>query len=160
MANNKGKQFEEQFKENWKRCYPETWLFRLKDQMNGYKETSQNPCDFLAFTAENKLFMIECKSHEGASIPFSAIPQYERLLEYKDFVNVYPGILVWFVDKDVMYWVPITVAEKLYNSGEKSIGLRHVDKYNLIKIPTQKKRVYLEADYKSIFSNIDNLMEV
>lgn len=160
MASNKGKAFEEAFKENWIQCYPGTWLFRLKDQMNGYKETSQNPCDFLAFTAENKLFMIECKSHEGASISFDAIPQYERLLKYKDKKNVYPGILIWFVDKDKIYWVPIKVAEKIYNSGEKSIGLRHVGKYNLIEVPSVKKRVYMESDYKIVFSNIEKLMEV
>lgn len=157
MASNKGKAFEEAFKENWKKCYPGTWIFRLKDQMNGYKETSQNPCDFITFPNENKLFMIECKSHEGASIPFDAIPQYERLLEYKNIKNVYPGILIWFIDKDKIYWVPIHVAEQLYNAGEKSIGLRHVEKYNLIEVPSIKKRVYMESDLKSVFSHIEEL---
>ncbi len=157
MASNKGKAFEDVFKENWKKCYPGTWIFRLKDQMNGYKDTSQNPCDFITFTAENKLFMIECKSHEGASIPFDAIPQYERLLEYKDKKNVYPGILIWFIDKDKIYWVPINVAEKMYTDGEKSIGLRHIGKYNLIEVPSVKKRVYMESDLNAVFSHIEEL---
>jgi len=157
MASNKGKAWEEVFKENWKKCYPGTWIFRLKDQMNGFKVASQNPCDFLAFPAENKLFMIECKSHEGASISFDAIPQYERLLEYKNIKNVYPGILIWFYEKDKIYWVPIHVAEQIYNSGEKSIGLRHVGKYNLIEVPSIKKRVYMESDYTAVFSNIEEL---
>jgi hypothetical protein len=69
-------------------------VFRLKDNMNGYKETSGNPCDFLCFPGENKLFMIECKEHKGASIPFTAIPQYDRLLEYKDCPGVYPGVML------------------------------------------------------------------
>ena len=159
MALNKGKSFEEYFKENWKRCYPGTFLFRLKDQMNGFKETSQNPCDFLAFPEPDKFFMIECKSHKGASIDFNAIPQYERLLHFKDLKDTYPGILIWFYEKDKIYWVPITVAEQIYNSGEKSIGLRHVDEYNLIEIPAVKKRVNMDCNYNEIFSNIDKLME-
>ena len=43
-----GKKFEQKFKSDWKKCFPETFLFRLKDQTTGYKTTSQNPCDFLA----------------------------------------------------------------------------------------------------------------
>ncbi len=151
MASNFGKNFEDHFKENWKRCFPGTWLFRLKDQMNGFKETSQNPCDFLAFPGNNKLFMIECKSHSGASISFTDIPQYERLLEYKDDKDVYPGILIWFYEKDKIYWVPIKVAEKMYNDGEKSIGLRHIGKYDLVEIPSVKKRVYMESDFREYF---------
>lgn len=61
--------------------------------MNGFKETSGNPCDFLAF-AKGKLFMIECKEHKGASIPFVAIPQYDRLLKYTDLDGVFPGVLL------------------------------------------------------------------
>jgi hypothetical protein len=68
--------------------------------MNGYKETSGNPCDFLCFPGNNKLFMVECKEHKGASIPFVDIPQYERLLEYKDFPGVYPGVMLWLSEKD------------------------------------------------------------
>ena len=68
-------------------------MFRLKDQLSGYKEVSQNPCDMLCFTGE-KLFMIELKAHEGASVPWGAIPQYDRLLQYKNLKNVSPGVLV------------------------------------------------------------------
>ena len=96
--------------------------------------------------------MIECKSHDGASIPFSAIPQYERLLEYKDFENVVPGIVIWFKEKDKIIWVDINTAEKIYNDGNKSIQLKmFTDKtYDLKEIPSIKKRVYLEADYSYI----------
>ena len=33
-------------------------------------------------------------------------------------------------------------------------------KYNLIEVPSVKKRVYMESDYKIVFSNIEKLMEV
>ena len=151
MALNKGKIFEDKFKEDWKKCFRKTLVYRLVDQVSGFKTTSQNACDFLCFPGK-KLFMIECKSHDGASIPFSVIPQYERLLEYKDFENVVPGIVIWFKEKDKIIWVDINTAEKIYNDGNKSIQLKmFTDKtYDLKEIPSIKKRVYLEADYSYI----------
>ena len=148
MAINKGKIFEEKFKQDWSKCFPKTLVFRLVDQVSGFKTTSQNPCDYLCFPGK-KLFMIECKSHNGASIPFSVIPQYERLLEYKDYENVVPGIVMWFREKDKIIWGDILTLEKIYNDGNKSIQLKMLnnDKYNLKEIPSVKKRVYLEADY-------------
>lgn len=49
------------------------------------------------------------------------------------------------------------MAEQLYNAGEKSIGLRHVGKYNLIEVPSVKKKKYMESDYKAVFSHIEEL---
>ena len=148
MGINKGKIFEDKFRENWKKCFPNTFVFRIVDQVSGFLNTSQNPCDFLCFPGK-KLFMVECKSHDGASIPFSAIPQYERLLEYKNFENVVPGIIIWFKEKDKLIWVHINVAEKIFNDGNKSIQLKMLndEKYDLKEIPSVKKRVYLEANY-------------
>lgn len=154
MGVNRGKQFEEKFAENWETCFPGDVIIRLHDQMSGYKVTSQNPCDFICFT-HNKLFMIECKSHDGSSIPFEAIPQYERLLRYKNKKDVYPGIIVWFKDKDKVIWIPIEEAEKIYNSGEKSIGLRHMNIYKLLEIPSIKKRVFMQSDYSCLCNSYE-----
>jgi len=148
MGINKGKIFEDKFRENWKKCFPKTFIYRLPDQMTGFKLTSQNPCDFLCFPGE-VLFMIECKSHDGASIPFAAIPQYERLLEYGHMKNVCPGIVIWFKEKDKVIWVHIDVAEKIYTDGNKSIQLKMLtdNKYDIKELPSVKKRVYLDTDY-------------
>lgn len=149
MALNKGKIFEDKFKENWKNCFPNTFIYRLPDQLTGFKATSQNPCDFFCFNGR-KMFMIECKSHKGSSIPFNAMPQYERLLEYKNILNVYPGFIIWFREKDKIIWADINVVEKIYNDGNKSIQLRMLDNndYDLKELPSVKKRVYLDTDYK------------
>ena len=145
---NKGKIFEERFKQDWLRCFPNDFLYRLADQVSGFKTTSSNPCDFIAFT-HRELFLIECKSHDGASIPFDAIPQYERLLRYKDTEHVHPGFVVWFKEKDKVIWVPISTAEKIYNDGNKSVQLKMLkdNLYELYELPVVKKRVYLEVDY-------------
>lgn len=149
MAVNKGKAWEEHFKNNWKKCFPNTFVFRLKDNMNGYKETSGNPCDFLCFPGENKLFMVECKEHKGASIPFTAIPQYERLLEYKNYPGVFPGVMLWLSEKNMVLWISITEMEKMVKDGKKSIGIKMLEDslYNIIMIPSEKKRVFLDSDY-------------
>lgn len=146
-----GKKWEDYFRQNWARCFPGTFLFRLKDQMTGYKETSGNPCDFITFPG-NRLFMVECKEHKGASIPFVAIPQYERLLLFKNQPKVSPGILIWFSEKDKILWVPILEAEKMVLDGRKSIGIKMLEEklYNIFEVPSVKKRVFLEANYRDL----------
>lgn len=143
-----GKKWEVAFKQSWKHSFPKGWVFRLNDQMTGYKETSGNPCDFICF-AEGKLFLVECKEHKGASIPFTAIPQYERLLEHKDYEGVYPGVTIWFSDKDLIVWVGIKEMERMVANGEKSIGIRMLEdkSYNIVIIPSVKKRVFFDSDY-------------
>ena len=122
--------------------------------MTGYKETSGNPCDFFCFPGNNQLFMVECKEHKGASIPFTAIPQYERLLEYKNLPGVYPGVLLWLSEKDKVMWISILEMEKMVKDGKKSIGIKMLKEksYNIIEIPSVKKRVYLDSDYTILTS--------
>lgn len=162
MANTDiGKQFEARFATDYKRCFPDSFLFRLHDQMTGYKETSQNPCDFIAYPG-SCLLMVECKAHKGMSIPFNAIPQYERLLDYKGFPKVFPGVVIWFYEKDIVIWVSIDEMEKMVQDGEKSIGLRMIENnykksYNIITIPSAKLRKFMESDYDFL---VNKLMEV
>lgn len=148
MAINAGKKWEDYFRQNWKECFPRTFVYRLPDQVSGYKQTSANPCDFFCFVC-NRLFMIECKTHKGNSIPFAAIPQYSRLLEYKNMKNIFPGVLIWFVDKDIVVWVGIEELEKMKNNKEKSISLKMLENklYNIVEIPAEKKRVFMHCDY-------------
>ena len=153
-SDNKGKAWEDKFRKDWQKCFPDTFVFRLKDQMTGYKETSGNPCDFLCFPGNNQLFMVECKEHKGASIPFTAIPQYERLLEYKDCPHIFPGVMLWLSEKDKVMWISIQEMEKMVQDGKKSIGLKMLKEksYNIIEIPSVKKRVYLDSDYTILTS--------
>ena len=150
-----GKKWEQKYKETWEKQFPNTFIYRLPDQQSGYAGGgSQNPCDFLCFPGNCEL-MVECKAHAKASIPFNAIPQYERLLDYKGKYKTYPGVLIWFYEKDVIIWVSIEEMEKMVNDGEKSIGLRMIDEkkpykklYNIINVPATKLRTFMEADLK------------
>lgn len=155
MAQNKGKNWESRFKRDWKRCFPNSFLLRLYDTTNGFI-TIANPCDFLAMP-KDKLFLIECKSHKGASIPFDAIPQYERLLEYVNMDNIRAGVVVWFIDKDRVVWVSIKSMLSMKNREEKSIKLSKLDDgcYDFIEIPAKKLRTFMECDYTVLLEKDD-----
>ena len=160
---NLGKSFEERFKKDWLRCFPGTLCYRLPDQQSGYAGGgSSNPCDYFGFTG-NELLMVECKAHKGASIPFNDIPQYERQLAYKDCYKTFPGVLVWFYEKDIIIWVSIKEMEKMVLDGEKSIGLRMINEkkpykkaYNIMTVPAQKLRTFLEADLKYLVEHLED----
>ena len=154
MDSNIGKKFEDRFRKDYKECFPGTFIYRLPDQQSGYAGGgSQNPCDFICYPG-SLILMAECKAHKGASIPFSAIPQYERMLEYKSLKSTHAGVVVWFYEKDIVIWVSIEEMEKMVLDGEKSIGLRMLKPkkdsekaYNIITIPSVKLRAFMESDY-------------
>lgn len=163
MANTDiGKKFEERFRKDYQTQFPGTMIYRLPDQQSGYAGGGgQNPCDFFCYPGSCVL-MVECKAHKGASIPFSAIPQYERMLDYKGLYKTYPGVVVWFYDKDIVIWVSIEEMEKMVLDGEKSIGLRMLqnktsDKkaYNIVVIPSQKLRTFMESDYTYLVKQLE-----
>ena len=145
----RGKQFEERFKQDWVKAFPHSVLLRLPDQMSGYKTTSRNICDFVGFN-DGVLYLLECKSHKGASLPFDKITQYELMKDYTNIKGVRVGVLLWLYEKDVEYYIPISTITQMKADGEKSVGIRSLDKYNIKTIPTTKKRVFLDADYSML----------
>jgi len=54
------------------------------------------------------------------------------------------------MEKDEVFFVPIEVLKELKDNGEKSVGIRHFNNYNIIKIPSVKKRVFMDSDYSII----------
>lgn len=162
MNSDIGKKFEDRFRKDFKTCFPNTFIYRLPDQQSGYAGGgSQNPCDFICYPGPLVL-MVECKAHKGASIPFSAIPQYERMLDYKGLYKTYPGVVVWFYEKDLVVWVSIEEMEKMVLAGEKSIGIRMLQNkknteqtYNIVVLPSTKLRTFMETDYKYLVKQLE-----
>lgn len=149
---NKGKQFEEQFRKDFIKSFPDGFILRLPDQMTGYKSYSQNPCDFICY-AEGILFMVECKSHKGASVPFDAISQYDKLKQYTNRKGVRTGIVAWLYEKDIVFYVPVSTIEQMKKDGKKSVGIKAIEEgYNIIKIPSEKKRVFMSSDYNILLN--------
>ena len=147
----KGKQFESKFNSDWLKSFPDGFLYRLPDQMNGYKTTSKNICDFIGFNL-NTLYLIECKSHKGASLPLGNITQYDNLVSKVGIKGVRSGVVLWLYEKDKVFYIPTSTLIKLKKDGEKSVGLRHLGTYNIIEIPSVKKRVFMDSDYTILTS--------
>jgi recombination protein U len=144
---NRGKQFEDKFRKDWIKSFPNSFILRLPDQLSGYKNTSKNICDFICFH-EGVLYLIECKSHKGASIPFECIKQFNLMKSYVGIKGIRVGIILWLYDKDVVYYIPISTIQQLKQDGKKSVGIKAVEEgYNIKIIPSVKKRVFLNSDY-------------
>lgn len=151
MPVTRGKQFEERFKQDWVRTFPNGECVRLPDQVSGYKYTSQNICDFICYNYPN-LFYIECKTHKKASIPLDNITQYERLIEHSGKQGVRSGVVIWLYDKDRVFYVPASTIKKMKEDGKKSIGLTSFDEYDIIDLPSRKLRVFMETDYSCMMN--------
>lgn len=144
MAKNYGKEFEQKFKQDFLKLN-ESSIDRLYDTMNGYKSIKQ-VADFIGYVYPN-IFYIECKSHRGASIPMGNITQYDNLKSKVGIKGVRSGVVLWLIDKDLVLYVPTATITQLKEKGEKSIGVRHLEDYNIKQIPSVKKRVFMDSDY-------------
>ena len=150
------KGFENKFKKDWSNL-ENSFVFRLKDQLSGFKHNSKNPCDFICYKYPY-LYLIECKTHKGASLPFKNITQYDSLLEIKNenCYGVLIGIVIWLYEKDKVLYVPFSTLIKMKADGKKSVGIRSIlEGYNIIYIPSVKKKVYMDSDYSVLQSMID-----
>ena len=147
-SSNYAKKFEQIFKQDWKKSFPDGFVYRLNDQMSGYKTTSANVCDFICYNYPN-IYLMECKTHKGASIPFSDIPQYDRMLPFSNIKGVVSGIVLWLYEKDIgPIFIPINTITLLKEQGKKSVGIKAIeDGYDIIILPSIKKRVFYETDY-------------
>ena len=160
MAINKGKKWEEQFKDDWERCFPNTFCFRLKDQESKKKHASKNPCDFICFP-KDKLFLIELKSHKGNTFPFSCLKQYDLLESYKGLDNCICCVIIWFRDHNKVIYVDINEITKMMQDDCKSINIKMLQSkvYDIIDIPFEMKgnRKYPKCDYTNMLEKVDKI---
>ena len=147
MAINRGKQFEEKLKSDFQKVCG-SLIYRIPDQVNGHKTTSQNPCDFFGYV-KPLMFMIEAKSINGNTFPITNFIQYERMRSYRNIPGLRRGVVIWFTEKDKVIYVPVITIEKMLKDGKKSVNIRTIaeDGYDYVEIPSIKKRVFLDSDY-------------
>lgn len=140
------KAFEEKFKRDWIRCFPDGVIVRLYDQVSGFKAIA-NVSDFITYNYPN-IFFIECKTHKGASIPFDAIPQYDKLKKMVGKKGVRSGVILFLYEKDRVFYIPASTITQLKAEGKKSVGIKAFESgYNIIEIPSKKLRVFMDSDY-------------
>ena len=147
MPYNIGVAFEQKFKEDWHKSFPNSLCFKVANQMSGYLAIN-NYCDFICYDGK-RMYMIDCKSHKGASISFSDFPQFERLNGLKKNPNLITGIVLWLYEKDKVYFIPTYTFEKAKNNKLKSINPKTIDRelYYILEIPSVKLRTFMNSDY-------------
>ena len=150
MAVNRGKDFEQKFKEDWIRTIPDSSIDRIYDSVSGYK-TISNISDFIGFKQPN-IFYLECKSTNENTFNFAKLTQYDKLVEKVGIPGVRAGVIIWFIQHDKVLYVPISTIKKMKEDGLKSVNIRTIfdSEYKFYNIPSQKLRVYMESDYSCL----------
>lgn len=143
-----GKKFEGKLKEDWNKL-PDSLIYRINDNFNGYKNIS-GISDFIGYHYPN-IFFIECKEHKGNTFPLVNLTQYEKLLSVQGIKGVRSGVVLWFSEHDTVLYVPIKTFKKLKEEDKKSLNIKDIDNYEIIKIPSVKKRTFLDSDYSVMF---------
>lgn len=156
---NEGKKFEEDIKSSVPQGY---WIYRFKDGTGNFGGTknenvrfqASNICDFEVMT-EDYLFLLELKSHKGASIGFNCI----RDNQIKEMTSIeHKKIKAYFVinfrDKERTFAI---AAKELKNfmetANRKSIPLAWCED-NGIEIVGTKKKVRWKYDLETFFNQI------
>ena len=147
MADNRGKQWESRFKEDFINSFPNGTIDRIYDTTNGFKAIT-NISDFIAYNYPT-IYFIECKSHKGSSFPFSALSQYDKLVKKVGIKGVRAGVALWLIDLSEVYYLPISTVTKILNSGIKSFNPKRLDpeQYPFYVVPGQLKRVFKQCDW-------------
>ena len=168
MAKNRGKQFEQVIKDCFEKV-PGVSLDRLHDQTTGFKG-SQNICDFVVYR-EPYEYYIECKSVHGNTFSISSNDssrvhgnitntQWDGLLEKSKIPGVFAGIILWFIDKDKTFYIPIELLQRAMYGNYKSLSLYVLGdlekRYSIkpIELKGKKKRVFFDYDMEEFFNEL------
>lgn len=114
----------------------------------------RNVGDFICYKYP-LMFIIDCKSIQGNTLPFSDLRQYDQMLEYKNIKGVRVGFVVWFVDHDKVLWIPVQTMEKIQKEGLKSYNIRKMfdnDDYPILEIPSYKLRTFMKSNYSELIN--------
>ena len=147
---NSGKKFET----NFKNSVPDNvFYYRFRDGTSSWDKSAntrfqaKNICDCMMYDGQY-LYLLELKSHKGASLPLSAIRenQVKDLMAASEHANVVAGLVVNFAEKESVYFMPIELAEKWYNNGvRKSIPISEF-KEKCIEIQGRKLKTNYRYD--------------
>ena len=72
--------------------------------------------------------------------------------QFKGIDTVHLGIIIWFRDNDKVIYCSLSTIEKLISDEKKSINIKYLTtkEYEIIEIPSVKKRTFMESDYESV----------
>lgn len=119
---------------------------RLKDDTLKFSGV-KNPSDFIVYKKPYEIYL-ECKSHYGKSIPFTAISQTRDLYEKSQIDGVIAGIIVWYVDLGVTMYIPAQSLAEMRADGWKSINCSKLidSDYEHHLMKGRRKKILFEYD--------------
>ena len=151
MAQNRGKKFENIIQDACMKVKGVS-VDRIHDQTNGFKNSS-NICDFIMYKYPHQYY-IECKTIHGNTFPLSNVSKKQRegMLEKSKIPGVIAGIILWFVDHDKTFFIPIQHIQDEMDLGFKSLNVRKLDKQIWKKIEGTKRRIFFDYDMDAFFN--------
>ena len=166
---NRGKDFEGQVYDGFA-SIPGVSIDRLPDPMAGFAGV-RNICDFLVYH-QPTLYYVECKSCYGNTMSIHSNDpkrkygnitnnQWEGLLEKSQIPGVRAGVLFWFIDHDVTFWIDIRLLQRWKDAGNKSVPYypawvdctKETDE-QWTYIVGKKRRVLFDYDFTDFFKEI------
>lgn len=144
---NAGKLFENDFKQS----VPDTcWIYRLRDNASSFANgdntrfTSSNICDYILFDDITRtLFLVECKSTKGTSIPLSMVRDNQiKGLKEASKHDLVAGFLINFrnKDNDTFFVLIDEFLDMISSINKKSFNVKDLENIGAIKIENIKKR--------------------
>lgn len=161
IAQNPGKKFEEDIKSS----VPDTcWLYRLRDNASSFANgtntrfTSSNICDYILFDDITRtLFLIECKSTKGTSVPLSMIRDNQiKGLQEASKHNLVSGILVNFRNENNdTFFILIDEFINMINSiNKKSFNINDLKSIGATSIESNKKRTRYKYNIEKMIKEL------
>lgn len=130
------------------------YIYRINDFGNfvGIK----NPCDHFAYKYPH-FYMLENKAYSGASLPLTAISDYqlESMTKARQYKGILAYFLVWYMDKNVTRAIPVEVINDIKETNKKSIRYDYSDD-RIIEIDGEKKKKYFIYDWVKFFKEAEN----
>lgn len=170
MSENLGKKFEKQVEKDFAKMRGVS-VDRIHDQTSG-KYGSSNICDYIVYKYPI-LYYIECKSCGENTFSIHSIPkadkhgilhgyygnvsdkQWEGLWKKSSIVGVVAGVLLWYTERDLTYFIPIADLVALRQSGSKSVNYKTIeaDCPHALRIKAEKKRVFFTYDFTELLGD-------
>lgn len=141
------------------------WVYRLRDNASSFANgnntrfTSSNICDYLLLDDISKtLYLIECKSTKGTSLPLTMVrdTQIQGLLDASKHELV-AGFLINFrnSENDTFFISINNFIEMTKRINKKSFNIKDLMDNNSLKIQNTKKRTRYTYNIQEMLNKID-----
>lgn len=144
---------------------PDTcWVYRFRDNASSFADgtntrfTSSNICDYILLDDISRtLYLIECKSTKGTSIPLTMVRdnQIQGLLDASKHALI-AGFLINFrnTENDTFFISINNFIKMIGNINKKSFNVKDLMKYDALKIQSIRKRTRYTYDIYKMISEL------